>query len=206
MTDDDILIEFTLEAREILDRLDLDFVQLEQSPDDKKLVGNIFRAMHTLKGSSGFFSFKRLEKVSHAGESLLGKIRDGQLALDKQKTTVLLNALDSLRAIIEGIEGSQTEPVGDDSALVKQLLDLAAGRDEETPTAAHTVEINTLSDDLEADHLRDVTPLQANRSAPDFDFIKEEVADELTFSTTPINNPNAVKSQELDASSATNEI
>lgn len=206
MTDDDILIEFTLEAREILDRLDLDFVQLEQSPDDKKLVGNIFRAMHTLKGSSGFFSFKRLEKVSHAGESLLGKIRDGQLALDKKKTTVLLNALDSLRAIIEGIEGSQTEPIGDDSALVKQLLDLAAGRDEETPTAAPTVEINTLSDDLEADHLQDVTPLQANRSAPDFDSIKEEVADELTLSTTPINNPNAVKSQELDASSATNEI
>ena len=122
MTDDDILIEFKLEAREILDRLDLTFVQLEQSPDDKKLVGNIFRAMHTLKGSSGFFSFKRLEKVSHASESLLGKIRDGQLTLDQQKTTTLLNALDSLRSIIEGIEENQAEPVGDDSVVVQQLL------------------------------------------------------------------------------------
>lgn len=206
MTDDDILIEFTLEAREILDRLDLDFVQLEQSPDDKKLVGNIFRAMHTLKGSSGFFSFKRLEKVSHAGESLLGKIRDGQLTIDKQKTTVLLNALDSLRAIIEGIEGSQTEPVGDDSALVKKLLDLAAGRDIETPTTAPTVEINTLSDDLEADHLRDVIPIQANRSAPELDSVIKDVAGELTLSTTPNNNPNAETRQELDASLASNEI
>ena len=61
---DDILAEFIIEAREILDQLDLDFVQLEETPDDKKLVGNIFRAMHTLKGSSGFFAFKRLEKVS----------------------------------------------------------------------------------------------------------------------------------------------
>lgn len=128
MNDDDILVEFIIEAREILDQLDLDFVQLEITPDDKKLVGNIFRAMHTLKGSSGFFAFKRLEKVSHAGESLLGKIRDGQLALDKQKTTVLLNALDSIRLIIEGVEATQTEPSGDDSVLVDQLLALASGK------------------------------------------------------------------------------
>lgn len=128
MNDDDILVEFIIEAREILDQLDLDFVQLEITPNDKKLVGNIFRAMHTLKGSSGFFAFKRLEKVSHAGESLLGKIRDGQLALDSQKTTILLSALDCLRSIIEGIEGSQTEPSGDDSALVEQLLALASGK------------------------------------------------------------------------------
>lgn len=128
MNDDDILVEFIIEAREILDQLDLDFVQLEITPDDKKLVGNIFRAMHTLKGSSGFFAFKRLEKVSHAGESLLGKIRDGQLALDKQKTTVLLSALDSLRLIIEGVEATQAEPGGDDSILVAQLLELASGK------------------------------------------------------------------------------
>ena len=128
MNDDDILVEFIIEAREILDQLDLDFVQLEITPDDKKLVGNIFRAMHTLKGSSGFFAFKRLEKVSHAGESLLGKIRDGQLSLDSHKTTILLSALDCLRAIIEGIETSHAEPVGDDSVLVDNLLALAAGK------------------------------------------------------------------------------
>jgi two-component system, chemotaxis family, sensor kinase CheA len=129
MNDDDILAEFIVEAREILDQLDLDFVQLEITPDDKKLVGNIFRAMHTLKGSSGFFAFKRLEKVSHAGESLLGKIRDGQLTLDTQKATILLSALDCLRVIIEGVESSHAEPAGDDSALVENLLALAAGKE-----------------------------------------------------------------------------
>ena len=129
MNDDDILVEFIVEAREILDQLDLDFVQLEITPEDKKLVGNIFRAMHTLKGSSGFFAFKRLEKVSHAGESLLGKIRDGQLSLDTQKATILLSALDCLRVIIEGIEATQTEPAGDDSVLVENLLALAAGKE-----------------------------------------------------------------------------
>jgi two-component system chemotaxis sensor kinase CheA len=136
MNDDDILVEFIVEAREILDQLDLDFVQLEITPDDKKLVGNIFRAMHTLKGSSGFFAFKRLEKVSHAGESLLGKIRDGQLTLDTPKATILLSALDCLRVIIEGIESTQTEPTGDDSALVENLLALAAGKETNVPAQA----------------------------------------------------------------------
>ncbi len=135
MNDDDILVEFIIEAREILDQLDLDFVQLEITPDDKKLVANIFRAMHTLKGSSGFFAFKRLEKVSHAGESLLGKIRDGQLTLDTQKTTMLFSALDCLRVIIEGIESNQTEPTGDDTALVENLLALAAGKEANVPSA-----------------------------------------------------------------------
>jgi two-component system, chemotaxis family, sensor kinase CheA len=147
MNDDDILVEFIIEAREILDQLDLDFVQLEITPDDKKLVGNIFRAMHTLKGSSGFFAFKRLEKVSHAGESLLGKIRDGQLTLDTQKTTILLSALDCLRSIIEGIESSQTEPSGNDAALVEQLLALAAGKNVEIiapQTAAPSPAASTL--------------------------------------------------------------
>ena len=133
MNDDDILVEFIIEAREILDQLDLDFVQLEITPDDKKLVANIFRAMHTLKGSSGFFAFKRLEKVSHAGESLLGKIRDGQLTLDTQKATILLSTLDCLRAIIEGIESTHTEPPGDDSGLVENLLALAAGKETNVP-------------------------------------------------------------------------
>ena len=133
MNDDDILVEFIVEAREILDQLDLDFVQLEITPDDQKLVGNIFRAMHTLKGSSGFFAFKRLERVSHAGESLLGKIRDGQLTLDTQKATILLSTLDCLRAIIEGIESTHTEPAGDDSGLVENLLALAAGKETNVP-------------------------------------------------------------------------
>ena len=124
---DDILVEFIIEAREILDQLDMDFVLLEKTPDDKKLVGNIFRAIHTLKGSSGFFAFKRLEKVTHAGETLLGKIRDGSLELDKQKTSLLLDTLDAVREIVAGIEATNTEPSGDNSQLIEDLLNLANG-------------------------------------------------------------------------------
>jgi two-component system chemotaxis sensor kinase CheA len=127
---DEILTEFTLEAREILDQLDSDFVLLEVSPTDKKLIGNIFRGLHTLKGSSGFFSFKRLEKISHAGESLLGKIRDGQLSLDLNKSNVLLQMIDVLRIIIEGIEQNKNEPNGDDSLLISSIGNLARGNEQ----------------------------------------------------------------------------
>ncbi len=122
---DEILSEFILEAREILDLLDAEFIRLEKLPEDKKLIGNIFRALHTLKGSSGFFAFKRLEKISHAGESLLGRIRDGQISLDPEKVDRLLEAVDILRIIIEGIEKTHHEPVGDDQVLIGKLQDLA---------------------------------------------------------------------------------
>jgi two-component system chemotaxis sensor kinase CheA len=127
---DEILTEFALEAREILDQLDSDFVLLEVSPTDKKLIGNIFRGLHTLKGSSGFFSFKRLEKISHAGESLLGKIRDGQLSLDLNKSNVLLQMIDVLRIIIEGIEKNKAEPAGEDTVLISSIGNLSRGNEE----------------------------------------------------------------------------
>ena len=124
---DQILDEFLLEAGEIFDQLDLDFVQLEQTPQDKKLIGNIFRAMHTLKGSSGFFAFHRLEKVAHAGESLLSKLRDGIFTLNEEMTDVLLETSDRLRAIINGVQKHRREPEGDDSALIQNLKFLTDG-------------------------------------------------------------------------------
>jgi len=124
---DQILDEFLVEAGEIFDQLDLNFVQLENTPDDKKLVGNIFRAMHTLKGGSGFFSFRRLEKVAHAGESLLSQIRDGARTLDSSTADVLLETLDRLRSIIKGVEVTRKEPEGDDSQLLADLATLLAG-------------------------------------------------------------------------------
>ena len=124
---DQILDEFLLEAQEIFDQLDLDFVALEQNPDDKKLVGNIFRAMHTLKGSSGFFAFHRLEKVAHSGESLLSKIRDGALALNEEITDAILATSDRLREIVANIKKQRSESVGDDSELIEWLKFLTDG-------------------------------------------------------------------------------
>jgi two-component system chemotaxis sensor kinase CheA len=83
--------------------------------------------MHTLKGSSGFFAFHRLEKVAHAGESLLSKIRDGALILNADMTDALLETSDRLREIVAGIEQSRVESAGDDSSLIANLKSLTDG-------------------------------------------------------------------------------
>ncbi|MEI6836170.1 MAG: chemotaxis protein CheA [Alcaligenaceae bacterium] len=126
-SDDEIVLEFILEAREILDALDQDFVQLELKPDDSKLIGNIFRGMHTLKGSSGVFAYKRLEKLAHAAESLMSALRDGSLQFDSNQASSLLKAVDVIRDIVANIDAHRVEPAGDDEALVNSLLALAKG-------------------------------------------------------------------------------
>ena len=76
-----ILDEFLIEAGEIFDQLDLDFVALEKNTTDRKRIGSIFRAMHSLKGSSRFCAFRRLEHLTHHAESLLGEVREGAPSL-----------------------------------------------------------------------------------------------------------------------------
>src|SRR5690349_1726770 len=74
---DDVVAEFLVESTENLDRLDQGIVELEANPNSPDLVASIFRSVHTIKGTSGFFGFDRLESVSHAGETLLSAVRDG---------------------------------------------------------------------------------------------------------------------------------
>ena len=142
MTEDDkaLLADFLLEAREIMDKLDHDFVQLEMSPDDDKLLGNIFRGMHTLKGSSGFFAFTRLERLSHAGEALLSKLRDKSLRLTQDMVTALLRMLDAVRQIIDAIQLSDVEPTACDDALLSDLKALASGAPSQPVAATSPVE------------------------------------------------------------------
>jgi two-component system chemotaxis sensor kinase CheA len=154
---DEILAEFILEAREIIDRLDVDFVRLEETPSDQALIGNIFRGLHTLKGSSGFFSLKRLEKLSHAGESLLGKIRAGQAELDFDKSTRLLEMNDILRLIIEGIESNHVEPAGDDQELIAVLLGLSQSEKKAAPESAPTAVMEVISEGLVQEDFREST-------------------------------------------------
>jgi two-component system, chemotaxis family, sensor kinase CheA len=125
---EEILKDFLVEAGENLDLLDQELVRLEQSPTDTRIIGNVFRALHTIKGSSGFFAFKRLEKVAHAGESLLGRIRDGKLTLNAAMVTTLLATLDRLREIVRGVGATGGEAGGDDSGLIDALHALTEGR------------------------------------------------------------------------------
>ena len=118
---DDLLSEFLTETSENLAVLDVELVKLEQNPNDMELLGNIFRLVHTVKGTCGFLGLPRLESVAHAGENILGKLRDGELVASPQAITAVLECLDRIRSIMSDLEGSGSEPDGDDSALIQRL-------------------------------------------------------------------------------------
>jgi len=118
---DDIVKEFLVESHENLDRLDRDLVELEKHPSDREILASIFRTIHTIKGTSGFLGFGKLESVTHAGESLLAKLRDGQLTLNPELTTALLAMVDAVRQMLASIEQAGNEGERDDRELIQTL-------------------------------------------------------------------------------------
>src|SRR5450755_4103268 len=93
----EITREFLIESIDQLDEMDSVLVELEKSPDSKEALSTIFRAIHTMKGSSGTLGFKNIERLSHAGENLLSVIRDGRVRIDTDIATWLLAMNDAIR-------------------------------------------------------------------------------------------------------------
>jgi two-component system chemotaxis sensor kinase CheA len=106
---DEIVQEFVIESHENLDQLDRDLVALEQSPGSRELLSSIFRTIHTIKGTSGFLAFGRLESVAHVGENLLSRLRDGVQQMTPETTDVLLAMVDVIRDLLEKIERTGVE-------------------------------------------------------------------------------------------------
>lgn len=132
---DELIGEFLAETAESLDVIDSELVKFEANPGDRATLDNIFRLLHTIKGTCGFLALTRLEAVAHAGETLLGRFRDGSLVADSTAVTLVLQSLDRIKMILAGIEAGGTEPEGDDSDLIAQLEALAEGRLETAPAA-----------------------------------------------------------------------
>jgi len=125
---DELTREFLIESQEGLDRMERCLTDLEEKPDNAALLAEIFRSVHTIKGTTGFLGFKRLEKLAHAGENLLGLLRDGKLAANRPIITGLLQLLDGLRSILKTIETEATEGNGDDGRLIGCLENLQAAK------------------------------------------------------------------------------
>ncbi|HEY6696775.1 MAG TPA: chemotaxis protein CheA, partial [Acidimicrobiales bacterium] len=124
---DEIIAEFLVESHENLDQLDSDLVALEQDPASRQLLGSIFRTIHTIKGTTGFLEFGHLEALTHAGESLLSKLRDGELRLTAEITDALLTMVDAIRSLLAAIEATGQEGEPDHGALIATLTRLRQG-------------------------------------------------------------------------------
>ena len=124
---DDLLGEFLTETGESLSTLDVELVKLEQNPEPK-ILSNIFRLVHTIKGTCGFLGLPRLETVAHAAENVLGKVRDGELTVQPALVTLILASIDRIKMILGHIEQNEVEPDGDDKDLIAQLNAAADGK------------------------------------------------------------------------------
>jgi two-component system, chemotaxis family, sensor kinase CheA len=121
---DDLLREFLTETNESLDTVDVELVRFEQDPNNAKILANIFRLVHTVKGTCGFLGLPRLEALAHAAETLMGKFRDG-MPVTGQAVTLILATIDRIKDILGELERAQQEPVGGDPDLIGELERLA---------------------------------------------------------------------------------
>jgi two-component system chemotaxis sensor kinase CheA len=143
---DEIVQEFLVESHENLDQLDHDLVELEQDPTSRALLSSIFRTIHTIKGTSGFLAFSQLESVTHVGESLLSRLRDGALQLTPEMTSALLTMVDTVRALLGQIEQTGHEGSDDHSALVATLTALQEGSSAVSQDAPTDVDATTAAE------------------------------------------------------------
>src|SRR6516225_1097375 len=117
---DDLLREFLTETSESLDTVDNQLVKFEQEPNNAKILDNIFRLVHTIKGTCGFLGLPRLEALAHAGETLMSKFRDG-MPVTGLAVTLILSSIDRIKEILGGLEATEAEPEGNDRDLIEKL-------------------------------------------------------------------------------------
>jgi two-component system, chemotaxis family, sensor kinase CheA len=129
---DDLLREFLTETNESLDVVDVELVRFEQEPNNAKILDNIFRLVHTIKGTCGFLGLPRLEALAHAAETLMGKFRDG-MPVTGEAVTLILSTIDRLKEVLGDLEQNEQEPEGSDGDLIGQLEKMAMEGTVEAP-------------------------------------------------------------------------
>jgi two-component system chemotaxis sensor kinase CheA len=116
-TDDEILQDFLIEAEEILEGLNEQLVELENSPEDADLLNAIFRGFHTIKGGAGFLALENMVNVCHKGEDVFNLLRQGERVVDADMMDTFLKVLDTLHSMFDEIKGGQQPSPADDMIL-----------------------------------------------------------------------------------------
>ena len=127
---DEFIAEFLEECDENLDQLDQELVALEDNPRDPERLKSIFRNIHTIKGSSGFFGFVKLGLITHEGETLLGKVRDGELPFNQSIASGLLKMVDAIRELSANIAQTGTEGEKEYQEVIEELQRLLLAQPE----------------------------------------------------------------------------
>ena len=117
----EIVQDFLVESQEVLDGLDQRFVALEKNPDDTDLLNEIFRAAHSMKGSAGFLGFTRLVEVAHHAESILNKMRQHEMTVERSVVDTILEAVDLIKLLLADIKETGSDAHVEVSAVLSKL-------------------------------------------------------------------------------------
>ncbi len=115
--DPSLLNDFVTESRELIETVDQDLVTLEQSPEDPELLNRIFRALHTIKGSSSFLALEPVTRFAHAGEDALNALRKAEAAVTADMMDMLLRAVDVIRDQLDEVESGEAPQAGPDDLI-----------------------------------------------------------------------------------------
>jgi two-component system chemotaxis sensor kinase CheA len=123
----EIRSDFLAESQEMIELLDQRFIILESDPTNTDLLNEIFRAMHSMKGSAGFLGFTHLVDVTHRAENILNKLRQGDMAVTQQVITAILEAIDVVKLLMADIKESGTDEHVQTGSVSQKLDQVLAG-------------------------------------------------------------------------------
>jgi len=129
---DELLRDFLTETGESLNIVDVELVRFEQEPNNKAILDNIFRLVHTIKGTCGFIGLPRLEALTHAAESLMANFSEGR-PVTGDAVSLVLASIDRVKSLLDHIERDQKEPEGNDRDLIgalERMADATSGDDQ----------------------------------------------------------------------------
>jgi two-component system, chemotaxis family, sensor kinase CheA len=192
---DDLVVEFLTETNESLDLVDVELVKFEQDPNNVRILDNVFRLVHTIKGTCGFLGLPRLEALAHAAESAMGRFRDG-VSVTPEAVTLILESIDRLKEILAGLEAEGREPEGSDEDIIKRL-EAAAEAASSAPAATEEAPEAMAADNDDAGH-GEVSLDELERA-----FQEAPGPEDLVSEPEPAAAPVAAESAEADKPSST---
>ena len=133
--DPELFADFIAEAKEHLETIEPNLLELEKTPDNLALLNDIFRPMHSLKGASGFLGLNRINQLAHKSENILDELRKGTMVVTSEIMDVILASTDALRQMIDNLEATNAEGDVKTEHIMAQIDAIMAG---ETTAAANT--------------------------------------------------------------------
>ena len=148
--DQEILAEFIIETNENLSRLNQDLVAIESRPKDADLLASIFRTFHTIKGTTGFLGFSKLEHLTHTAENVLSLVRNGERDFTPELVSLILEATDAVTGHLGAIEATGQEAAASHEDLEQRLRRFADQPAESTGVEPEAAEPEAVKKSKEA--------------------------------------------------------